>query len=264
LVGRVEGVDTEASEVTIKHEAIPGFMGAMTMPFSVADRSLLADVRPGDEVKGRLRVSATDSALETLEVTRPAPAAPLQLDMKDHKAELKPRQLELVAGQLVPDFEMTTQEGKTLRLSELRGHVVVLTFIYTRCPLPDFCPLIDRKFRELAEKVGAVHARAERVRFLSVSFDPEHDTHQVLAAHAERLGARPPYWTFAVAAHEELAKVAPALGLTYAPGAIEITHNLATAIIDPNGKLVRLEHGRRWETNALFKTVFTVSEQSSK
>ena len=91
-----------------------------------------------------------------------------------------------------------------MRLSDLRGKVVALTFIYTRCPLPDFCPLMDRKFAELADRIGAVAGRAEHVRLLSVSFDPEHDTPEVLRKHAENLGARPPLWRFAVASHEEL------------------------------------------------------------
>ncbi len=118
---------------------------------------------------------------------------------------------------MVPDFTMTTQEGRTLALSELRGKVVVLTFIYTRCPLPDFCPLMDRKIKELAGKVDAMPGRAEQVRLLSVSFDPEHDTPEVLRKHAQVQGARPPLWTFAVASHDELAKVAGPLGLMYGP-----------------------------------------------
>ncbi len=123
----------------------------------------------------------------------------------------------LEPGEPVPDFAMTTQDGKTLRLSDLRGKVVVLTFIYTRCPLPDFCPLMDGKFAELARTVAAVPGRAEQVRLLSVSFDPEHDTPEVLAKHAKLRGAKPPLWTFAVASHEELRKVAAPLGLTYGP-----------------------------------------------
>jgi protein SCO1 len=255
LVGVVEKVDVKAGEVTIKHEAIPGFMGAMTMPFAVADGSLLADVRAGDEVEGLLRVGRNHSAIEKLDVTRPAPAQSLQVELSGGGARVTPRPAELAPGQEVPDFTMTTQEGKTLRLSDLRGRVVLLTFIYTRCPLPDFCPLIDRKFRELAGKLGAVRQRAMQVRLVSVSFDPEHDTPLVLARHAQSQGAVPPLWTFAVAAHEELRKVAPGLGLTYLPGENEIIHSLSTAIIDERGRLVRLERGTRWEVNALFKAI---------
>src|SRR5262249_3991373 len=157
-----------AGEVRIKHEAIPGYMSAMTMPFSYKDRSLLEDLRPGDEVEGLLRVGSDDSELTDLTVTRPAPAPPLTLDLSGGSAEVRPKESILDPGQEAPDFAMPTQEGKPLRLSDLRGEVVVLTFIYTRCPLPEFCPKMDKKFAELAGKVGAVPARADRVRLLSV------------------------------------------------------------------------------------------------
>ena len=155
----------------------------------------------------------------------------------------------------MPDFAVTTQEGRTLRLSDLRGEVVALTFIYTRCPLPDFCPAMDAKFADLARRISAVPGRADRVRLLSVSFDPEHDTPAVLAAHASRRGAVPPLWTFAVASHEELARVAGPLGLTVAPGSREIAHNLRTAVIGPDGRLARLEAGQGWAPADLLRTI---------
>jgi protein SCO1/2 len=156
---------------------------------------------------------------------------------------------------------MTTQDGKALKLSDLRGEVVVLTFIYTRCPLPDFCPLMDRKFAELAGKIAASPQRAERVRLLSVSFDPEHDTPEVLEKHARVQGASPPLWTFAVASHAELARVAAPLGLMYGPSETEIIHNLSTAVIDPEGRLARLEIGtaaRSWSASDLLKQVVSL------
>lgn len=138
---------------------------------------------------------------------------------------------------------MTTQDGKVLRLADLRGKVVALTFIYTRCPLPDFCPLMDRKFSALAQSISAFPERAKHIRLISLSFDPEHDTPDILRKHALIRGATPPLWSYAVASHEELAKIAPALGLFYGPTQGEIAHNLCTAIIDRQGKLARVEVG---------------------
>ncbi len=158
----------------------------------------------------------------------------------------------------MPDFAVTTQEGRTLRLSDLKGEVVILTFIYTRCPLPEFCPAMDARFADLARRISTVSARAERLRLLSVSFDPEHDTPEVLAAHAGRRGAKPPLWTFAVASHEELAKVAGPFGLSYVPGTREIEHNLRTAVIGPDGKLARLEPGPGWSPAELLKTAYSL------
>ncbi len=134
---------------------------------------------------------------------------------------------------------MTTHEGKSIKLSDLRGNVVVLTFVYTRCPLPDFCPLMDRKFAELARRLEANPARARHVRLVSLSFDPDHDTPEILRKHALLRGVVPPLWTYAVATHQELQKIAAPLGLFYAPGAREIAHNLCTAVIDQQGRLAR-------------------------
>ena len=145
----------------------------------------------------------------------------------------EPRRLEI--GDAVADFTMTNQDGKTVKLSDLRGNVVALTFIYTRCPLPDFCPLMDKKFSELARRLGAFPQARNKVRLISLSFDPEHDTPDLLRKHAQVRGATPPLWSYAVASHAELAKIGVPLGLYYQPGDNEIAHNLCTAIIDATG-----------------------------
>jgi protein SCO1/2 len=242
-------------------------MPAMTMPFTLkeAEAAAFDDLRVGDEVEGTLRVAkaggeVADYELLGLVVTRPATAPGLSLQIgPDGQAQVTPTPALLRPGDLVPDFTMTTQDGKTLRLSDLRGKVVVLTFIYTRCPLPDFCPAVDRKFSELAERISARGKRAEQVRLLSVSFDPEHDTPEVLRKHATTRGATPPLWTFAVATHPELAKVARAVGLTYGPAGDEVVHNLSTSVIGPDGRLVRLETGatgKTWVPADLLKPIY--------
>jgi protein SCO1/2 len=256
VTGVVRRVKPDSGQVVIAHEAIQGFMNAMTMPFTLKDHSLLDDVQPGDQVEGQLRVEkegkvVKDYELTDLVVTHPALPAPKRLE----------------PGQMVPDFTMTTQEGRTVTLSDLRGDVVVLTFIYTRCPLPDYCPLMDRKFAELAGKLAASPKRASRVRLLSLSFDPEHDTPEVLRKHAEVQGGKPPLWTFAVASHDELAKVAGPLGLTYGPTSTEIIHNLSTAVIDPEGRLARLEVGseaKKLPASELFKFIAPLVPETPK
>lgn len=266
LAGVVRVVKRDAGQVVIRHEAIPGVMDAMTMPFTIEDRRALDDLRPGDEVEGSLRIVWEDARatrikdyeLSGLIVTRPALGALTLSVAEDGKVEVRPKPPRLEVGEPVPDFAMTAQDGQPLKLSELRGQVVVLTFIYTRCPIPDFCPLMDRKFAELADKVRTSPRRAERVRLISVSFDPEHDTPDVLRKHAAIQGARPPLWTFAVASHAELSKVAGPLGLMYGPGRDEIVHNLSTAVIDPSGKLARLDTGaagKTWTPADLLKTI---------
>jgi len=263
LKGVVKRVEKELEHVTIDHEAIPGLMDAMKMRFSFKDHAVLDRLEPGDAVQGTLRVERENGAvidyqLRDLAVTRPSP--PYRLVEGDRAGNVpmgdQPRRLEI--RDVVPDFAMTNQDGKVFKLSDLRGNVVVLTFIYTRCPLPDFCPLMDRKFSELAQHLGNFPGRARSVRLISLSFDPDHDTPDILRKHAQIRGAAPPLWSYAVASHDELAKIARPLGLFYGPGKDDIAHNLCTAVIDRAGKLARVEVGterNKWETMSFLKTI---------
>lgn len=248
LTGEVKEVDRTNSSVVIRHDAIEGLMDVMTMRFKIDPPESLGDVRPGDKVEAKLWVlrkkgEIADYRLDDLVVTDYAPEAPKSLTVNLATGEVSEKPKTLQIGEVVPDFAFTDQEGKARKLSDERGKVVVLTFIYTRCPLPNFCPLMDSKFSGLAKLLAANPKRAEQVRLLSVSFDPEHDTPEVLAKHAQMRGAKPPLWTFATAPHPELAKVMGPLGLAYGPKDGEIAHNLCTAIIDPQGKLTRLAVG---------------------
>ncbi|MFO0889293.1 MAG: SCO family protein [Isosphaeraceae bacterium] len=272
LVGEVRRIDKNDREVTIRHEAIPGFMDAMTMPFRLDDAAAMEDLSVGDEVEGRLEVTreagrTRSYRLFDLTVTRPAPATSLTLNLSGATPELRARPRRLQPGEAVPPFELTGQDGKLFRLSDLRGKVVVLTFIYTRCPIPNFCPAMDRRFADLAASISANPGRAEQIRLLSVSFDPDHDTPDVLRKHAQIRGGVPPLWSFAVASHQELARVGPLLGLVYGPGKNEIIHNLCTAVIDPEGRLARLEVGTRsneWTSADLLKTVYGLTPPGKK
>ena len=266
LTGEVRKVDRPSGEVTIRHDAIPGFMDAMTMPFHVDSPGLPEDLREGDQVQGTLKMELENGLVEkyqltNLTVTKPAPPTALVLDLSKRTPALRPRARRLEEGEPVPDLTLTDQDGKHFRLSDLRGYVVVLTFIYTRCPLPDFCPTMDRKFAELAQSISAFPRRAEKIRLLSISFDPDHDTPEILRKHARVRGGMPPLWTFAVASHEELAHITEPLGFVYGPGKNEIIHNLCTAVIDPSGKLARLETGtqrNKWSSADLLKTVYSL------
>jgi protein SCO1/2 len=199
-------------------------------------------------------------------VTKAAPADVSAGKSKtDAATDNEPRRLE--PGDIVPDFTMTGQDGETFRLSDLKGKVVVITFIYTRCPLPDFCPRMDQKFSELAQHIATFPSRSQSIRLISLSFDPEHDTPEVLRAHGRIRGAKPPLWAYAVASHAELAKVAAPLGLTYGPMKDELLHNLCTAIIDPSGKLARLEVGtqsNRWEASDFLKFIYSLIPKPEK
>jgi protein SCO1/2 len=264
LKGVVRKIDQETGEVTISHEEIVGFMPKMTMPFLLKQKNLLEGIKVDDQVEATLKVDSEGKDVKGFELT--------DLKVVGHVSKPDEADASLVRvttdvlrpGELVPDFLMTTQDGKPLKLADLRGKVVVLSFIYTRCPLPDFCPAIDKKFAELARRIGTNGERAGKIRLLSVSFDPEHDTPEVLREHAARRGAKPPLWMFAVASHEELSKIVGSLGLTYIPGTREIDHNLRAAVIGPDGRLGLLEMGQGWSPVEVLKTVYKLMPEVEK
>lgn len=263
LKGEVRRVEPENKQLVIRHEDIPGFMVAMTMPFRMPEGTDYEDFQPGDVVEGTLRVESrggttVDYQVVGLTVAKPAINSPLIAELTKGVPQVVAQPKRLQPGDEVPDFTMIDQDGKSRKLSDLRGFVVVLTFIYTRCPLPEFCPMMDRKFADLSRAVSATSDRASRVRLVSLSFDPDHDTPEVLRKHAAIRGAQAPVWTYATATHEELARIAAPLGLVFGPAKDEFLHNLCTAVIGPDGRLARLDVGTKanaWTTAGLLKTV---------
>jgi protein SCO1/2 len=240
MKGQVVAVDAGRMEITIRHEDIPNFMPGMTMPFKVRDRALLAGRVPGDLVKATLVVEETDAYLRTLERTGTAPLA----EPPPAGAAAAP----LTTGELVPDATFIDETGAQRRFSDWRGRVVAVTFIYTRCPLPNFCPLMDRHFRSVQAGLRADEALRD-VRLLSITFDPAYDTPAVLAAHARRAGAEPAVWSFLTGDRAGIDRFAGRFGVSIVreeAGAQEIEHNLRTAVIDREGRVAAILRGNGW------------------
>lgn len=244
LRGQILDIDRDAGVVTIRHGDIKGFMPAMTMPFKVKDRQLLQGRRAGDLVTGTLLVTDTDAYLIRLDVTghgevRQAGSRPSVADI-------------LQPGSEVPDARLVDAHGRPFDLSSLRGSVVALTFIYTRCPLPQFCPLMDRQFAAVLARVRGEPRLRGSVRMLSISFDPEYDTPAVLDAHARRVGADGAIWRFATADRRTIDTLALRFGMVVVrEDPNSITHNLRTAVIDRQGRLVKIYDGSDWTPDEL-------------
>jgi protein SCO1/2 len=243
LKGQVLGIKAEQREVLIKHEDIKGFMPGMTMPFKVEDAGLLQGLQAGDLVTATLVLSGTEAHLSSLKKTGHAalevPAAP---EPASSGFEL------LKEGETIPDQLLIDQDGKPRPPSSFRGHRIALTFIYTRCPMPDFCPLMDRNFQALQREIKKTPSLAD-VRLVSVSFDPQFDTPPVLKAHAGRVQADPLVWSFVTGERDEIARFAARFGVSIdraEQNPVDITHNLRTAVIDPEGRLVKVHTGNSW------------------
>jgi len=239
LVGQILAVRPDTSELVIKHEDIKGFMPGMTMPFKVRDAALLNGRQPGELVTATLVVEEVNAYLSTVTVTGSAPLA---------DAAPAPAPAILQDGAAVADAELVDQNGDPRPLSSFRGHRVALTFIYTRCPLPEFCPLMDRHFAALQQQIKSDPALAD-VRLVTVTFDPEFDTPAVLKAHATRRRADPAIWSFLTGTPAAVAAFAEQFGIyteKSPESPVDITHNLRTAVIDADGRLVKVHTGNSW------------------
>ena len=140
-------------------------------------------------------------------------------------------------GEAIPDFALVDQNGAAVHLRDYRGSAVLVTFIYTRCPLPNFCPLMSNRFSELQERLGT---NPGKVHLLSVSFDPQFDTAPVMKEYGKRFGARAKTWTLATGTQEQVDRVAGLFGLVKEKDSNGYTHDLRTALISPGGKLVHV------------------------
>ena len=239
--GQILAVDRDRREVLVDHEDIQGFMPAMTMPYRVDDPALLDGKTPGDLFTATLVVEDVRAYLATLTTTghaplRTPPAGPLVTD-----ADL------LTEGDVVPDHALVDHTGAARPLGSLRGGRVALTFMYTRCPLPDFCPLMDKHFAAVQREIRASPDLAD-VRLVSVTLDPDYDVPAVLERHAKALGAEPGRWDFLSGTPDEVLAFAKRFGVTAQPGDpdIGLVHNLRTAVIDAEGRLVTAYSGNMW------------------
>ena len=239
--GQILGVDPGRQEVLMKHEDIEGFMPAMTMPYKVEDPAMLQGTQPGDLVTATLVVEEVNAYLSTMTKTGSAP-----IDAAAGGPEITASDL-LKEGEVVPDRTLIDQAGKTRTIGTLRGHRVALTFIYTRCPLPDFCPLMDRQFKEVQQIIGKTPELAD-VQLLSITLDPDFDKPAVLAQHAKTLGADTRNWHFVTGDRDEVLSFAKRFGIITEPGdaSAPVVHNLRTAVIDPEGRLVKAYSGSTW------------------
>lgn len=250
LRGQIQAVDAASGEVTVQHQAIPGLMPAMTMPYKLAQPNVASELHPGDVITAD--VKAEQDA-----------AGPLNMRL-DHLvvvAEAKPNSLPRVqyhvpaAGDAVPDFHLLDQSGKVVDLKQYRGKVLLMTFIYTRCPLADFCPKMSSNFAEIDQALAADKAAYAKTHLLSVSFDPEYDTPAVLrsygGAHTGRFTQEDfKHWTFAAPSLAELQPMEQwfdvgVTGSSADPATIQ--HSLSTVLIGKDGKVLAWYPTNDWK-----------------
>jgi protein SCO1/2 len=221
--GIVIAVNRDAGEVTISHREIPGYMPAMAMPFRASNPADLAPLAPGARVSFDLHSNSKVSRVRI--ASGPPPDFPMP--KPDHA---------MAIGDEVPGFNLIDEQGRSTRLSDFRGRLVAIDFVYTRCPLPDVCPRLSANFALLQKKFNS------GIVLLSITIDPDHDTPEVLREYAQRWHADPKLWHFLTGRSDDIRKIAGNFGLIYFAEEGAITHTSSTALISPTGRLqARLE-----------------------
>jgi protein SCO1/2 len=230
-------------------------MEAMAMPFSVKERRELARLEPGDRVQFRLVVRGEESRVERFRLVSASPT--------DAGMLLSPAKPTLVpVGEVLPDFELVDQSQNPVSLSSLRGRVVAVNFIYSRCPLPDYCPRMVDHFKQVSDRFGA--RLGSDLVLLTVSFDPKFDTPDVLRSYAKDFGAERRGWHFLTGSQEAIDRVCAAFGIEYWPDEGLLTHSLQTAIIDREGRLAATVEGKDFSGKQLGDLLEAVLEQDTE
>ena len=241
LKGKVVAVEPDKRRVTISHEDIVGYMPGMTMPFTVRNESDMQMLVPNAEVTATLVVDGKHSWLENLfVVVQQEASAPVSAAAAVMAKE----------GDEVPNYTLINQDAKQIRINNYRGKALLLTFIYTRCPDPEYCTLMSDNFAQVERQLGQDPELYAKTHLLSITIDPSYDQPKVLrsygAAHTERYESETfAHWEFATG--DEVKEIAQYFGLTYFPENDQIRHTLRTVIINPDGKVGKVYNGNEWK-----------------
>jgi len=255
VTGTVETIAPDRHQASIHNQTIPGYMMAMTMNFTIKDTNELAGVSPGDEITFTLAVTKNDSWIQNIHRTgKTDPVAAASAQAPATLPELKP-------GDTLPDGALTAEDGRQIHFSDFRGKALAFTFFYTRCPLPNYCPLMNRNFATARDILSSRAGAPTNWQFLSVSFDAQNDTPQVLTTFGGYYrNGHPGHWLFASADTDTLKKLAPALDLMVFREGATISHNLRTVVLDTHGRIYQQFDGNQWTPQDLVDAILSAAD----
>lgn len=232
--GVIRAVKSGENTVVIRHEEIPNYMAAMTMPFKVRNVQDLSGLKEGDAVSFRLSVTEEDGWIDQI---RKSDVASFQTPYEYNGGPpLRPVEMMRI-GVALPKAVLTNQLGQTVRLDDFRGQALAMTFFFTRCPMPQFCPQLSKNFRDASAQLKAVAGGSTNWHFLSVTFDPAHDSPEVMKEYGGRYQADPNHWSFLTASPETIGHLARQFGITVTPESGTLNHNFRTVIVNPDGRI---------------------------
>jgi protein SCO1/2 len=262
--GIVLKVDQPRRTLTISCQAVPNYMEAMVMPFAVRKTEDLKNIAPGVMVDFTLFVDSDSSYIDQIHIheyqsLEPDPLAARRLKLLSAIADPSSQATTIEIGQQVPDFTLLDQNRQPVSLSQFSGKVVAFTFMYTRCPLPNFCYRISNNFGRIQKRFADRMGRD--VILLSITFDPSHDTPEALAKYGSIWKADPKSWHLLTGSQSDIETLAHALGMNYWPDEGIMSHSLHTVIVDRRGELAANLEGNEFTAEQLGDLVQSVLDR---
>jgi protein SCO1 len=252
--GKVVG--TSSGRVTLDGENVPGFMEAMTMDYKLKDPSVASELHPGDRITAKVIADKVGNEYTNVQLDNIVVIAQARPDYKPAVTYHVP-----TAGDAVPDFHLLNQSDRTIHLDQFKGKLVLLTFIYTRCQLADFCPRMSRNFADVDKALAADPSLYKQTHLLSVSFDPAYDTPKVLRSYGgaytgNYTNERFLHWDFAAPTEKDLPAVTQFFNVGVTPGDNKsLTHSLSTVLIGKDGKIIAWYPDNDWKPEDVVATI---------
>jgi protein SCO1/2 len=238
-------------EVVVEHQEIPGFMMAMTMPFTVRETNELTGLIPGEEIAFKLIVTDNDAWIEDIKKTGTAKnILPKNAGIRIAR-DVDPLEI----GDALPEYHFVNEQGQSISLSQFRGNALVLSFLFTRCPLPQFCPLTAKKLAETQDQLSELPGGPTNWHILALSIDPEFDTPERLRQFGETYGYDPERWSLLTGDLIDITALAEQFGLLFWTEDGTINHNLRTVVVGADGTIRTNIIGNEWRVNDLVQQV---------
>ena len=233
------------ARIQIAHDRIPGYMDAMTMDFNAKEPAAVAGLQRGDRVRFDLIVTRERGWIENVRRIQRADARSVPTLAKTSWAP------PLKVGEVIPDVAFTNELGQAVKLSDYRGQALAITFIFTRCPFPDYCPRMSRQMARVSETLPFIPNAPTNWHLFTVTFDPEYDQPSVLQEYRRNLHVNEQRWHFLTGAPDQIKRFCGSFGVYFVRDRGSVDHNLMTAVIDPQGRLQRLFPGNTWKPDDL-------------
>ncbi|MDB6122198.1 MAG: Electron transport protein SCO1/SenC [Pedosphaera sp.] len=257
--GEIKEIKPDGKTAVIKHEEVPNFMPAMTMPLEVKNTNELRGLKAGDVVSFRMIVTDSDAWIDQVQKLN-EPRKLSELPSKSSALRVVRDVDPLKVGHPLPNYHFTNELGQAVSTSQFKGQALAFTFFFIKCPYPTFCPLMSGNFAEAQNKLLAMPNAPTNWHLMSITFDPESDTPAALKAYAEKYKYNPKHWNFVTGDLVEITAIADQFGETFGNEGGTIVHNLRTVVVDAQGRVQKIIPENKWTSDELVAEIIKAAQ----